>query len=63
MAEWQWRCAGKDPTKAEPCGKLLGKFEDLRRGSVKCPRCGHLNVVSWPSGQPEALPVKQFGVR
>lgn len=63
MAEYEWRCRGQDPTKAEPCGKLLGKFEDLRRGSIRCPRCKHLNTVVWPSGQPEPSPVKQFGVR
>jgi len=47
---WEWRCRGE--TDGRRCNKLLGKFEDLRRGSVMCPRCKTINRAVWPDGVP-----------
>lgn len=52
---WEWRCVGRDPTKADPCNKLLGKFEDLRSGEIMCPRCHFLNRATLPAGATEVI--------
>lgn len=62
MAEtFDWRCAGI--YLGRPCNRLLGKFADLRRGEVKCPRCGAINRANWPGGKPQEQQQTAQGAR
>jgi phage FluMu protein Com len=47
---YEWRCKGVENGRV--CNKLLGKFQDLRRGAIMCSRCKTINRVIWPDGVP-----------